>query len=120
MMPKKPSDNDVQRVGDIARQVLGQLAFRSGDAELVSRYQRMAEAERRKAAVSDVIRYNLEISSDLNATLVKLAAQIDGSKAEVLRKAIALMEVAVQAKADGKPFGVGHVGQELAIVIVGI
>ena len=36
------------------------------------------------------------------------------------RRAVALMEVAVQAKEDGKKFGVANKDQELATEIVGI
>ena len=66
------------------------------------------------------IRLSLEVSPQLNAKLEELAAKTHGSKSEVLRRAIALMDIAVQAKEDGKKFGVAGKDQELATEIVGI
>jgi predicted transcriptional regulator len=66
------------------------------------------------------VRLSLEISPALNATLDELAGRTHATKSEILRKAIALMEVAVDAKASGRKFGVANDGQELATEIVGI
>lgn len=66
------------------------------------------------------IRLSLEVSPQLNATLEELAEKTHGSKSDVLRRAIALMEVAVHAKEEGKKFGVANKDQELATEIVGI
>jgi predicted transcriptional regulator len=70
--------------------------------------------------MSEKIRLSLEVSSQLNAKLEELAEKIHGTKSDVLRRAVVLMEVAVQAKEDGKKFGVAHKDQELATEIVGI
>ena len=66
------------------------------------------------------VRLTLELSPDLNETLERLAGQICGTKSDVLRKSIALMEVAVKARAAGRAFGVAKPGTELATEIVGI
>ncbi|HEX5165917.1 MAG TPA: ribbon-helix-helix protein, CopG family [Thermomicrobiales bacterium] len=48
------------------------------------------------------VRLSLEVPQELNALLEELAAETDSTKSEVLRKAIALMDVAVDAKREGK------------------
>ena len=42
------------------------------------------------------------------------------SKSEVLRKAIALMRAATDAKIAGKPFGIGKSDESMEMKIVGI
>ncbi len=66
------------------------------------------------------VRLSLDISPELNSLLEELAADIGGTKSEVLRKAIALMEVMVQAKKQGKKFGIAEKDQPLATEIIGI
>jgi predicted transcriptional regulator len=62
----------------------------------------------------------LELSAELNQKLEEMAVRSHVSKSDVLRRAIALMEVALQAKAEGKKFGIANKGQELATEIVGL
>lgn len=52
------------------------------------------------------IRLSLDISPDLNATLERLAQESHTSKSEVLRKAIALIDVAIDAKEQNQKLGV--------------
>lgn len=66
------------------------------------------------------VRLSLDISPELNTLLEKLAGNIGGTKSDVLRKAIALMEVAVDAKRQGKKFGIAEKDQQLATEIIGI
>jgi len=66
------------------------------------------------------VRLSLDISAELNDLLERLAADTGGTKSDVLRKAIALMEVAVEAKRRGQKFGVAGRDQQLATEIVGI
>lgn len=69
---------------------------------------------------SDKIRLSLEVSKETDDLLVRLASDMNCSKSEVLRKAIALMEIATQAKQAGKKFGIARPDQELATEIIGI
>jgi predicted transcriptional regulator len=69
---------------------------------------------------SNTIRLSLEVSPQMNDKLEQLAAKTGGTKSDVLRKAIALVEVAVRAKEEGRKFGVAAPGQELATEIVGL
>ncbi len=66
------------------------------------------------------VRLSLDISAELNALLERLAVTTGGTKSDVLRKAIALMEVAVEAKRQGKKFGIADKDQQLATEIVGL
>lgn len=66
------------------------------------------------------IRLSLELSPELNSTLENLAKQIHGTKSDVLRKAIALMELAVRAKSEGRRIGIAKLDEELAVEVVGI
>lgn len=66
------------------------------------------------------IRLSLDVSPQLYKTLESLSAQIDGTKSDVLRKAVALMEVAVQAKKDGKKLGLADSSSQLTTEIIGL
>lgn len=66
------------------------------------------------------VRLSLDVSPEANELLERLADQIGGTKSDVLRKAIVLMEVAVQAKRDGKKFGIAEKDQQLATEIIGL
>ena len=70
--------------------------------------------------MSKVVRMSLELSPEANALLEQLAEDIHGSKSEVLRRALALMEVAVRARKEGHPFGIANKGQKLATEVIGI
>lgn len=66
------------------------------------------------------IRLSLDISPELNSELEELACKILGTKSDVLRKAIALMIVAVEAKEKGQKFGIAHKGTALQTEIIGL
>lgn len=66
------------------------------------------------------IRLSLDISPETNSLLEDLAGKIGGTKSEVLRKAIVLMGVAVEAKRQGKKFGIAEKDQALTTEIVGL
>jgi len=68
----------------------------------------------------DKIRLSLEVSPELNNTLEDLALKIGATKSDVLRRAIVLMEVAVEAKERGQKLGIADKNQPLATEIVGI
>lgn len=66
------------------------------------------------------IKLSLEVSPQMNEKLEELADKLHGTKSDVLRKAIALIEVAVRAKEEGKKFGVASADQTLTTEIVGL
>ena len=66
------------------------------------------------------IRLSLDVSPELNSTLDDIAEKIHASKSEVLRKSIALMEVAVQEKEKGNHLGVVGRDQKIVKEIVGL
>lgn len=66
------------------------------------------------------VRLNLDITPELNELLDRLAVAIGGTKSDVLRKGIALLEIAVEAKRQGKKFGIAEKDQPLATEIIGL
>ncbi|MEH2009300.1 DNA-binding protein [Nostoc sp.] len=66
------------------------------------------------------IQINLDFSPELYETLNNLAQHINGDNAEVLLKALALMEVAVEAKQKGKHIWLADDNQNLETEIIGI
>ena len=66
------------------------------------------------------IRMSLEMSPEAYARLQQLAASIDGTESEVLSKAVALLEIALEAKRAGKKIGVASNGQQLEQEITGL
>ncbi len=72
------------------------------------------------AAKTQRIQINLDLSLELYETLNNLAQKINGDNAEVLLKAIALMEVVLEAKHQGKHLWIVDEHQNLETEIVGI
>jgi Arc/MetJ-type ribon-helix-helix transcriptional regulator len=69
----------------------------------------------------DKIKLSLEVSTELNDVLEQMVEKHVGTnKSEVLRKAIALMQVAVMAREEGKKIGIAEKDQRLATEFVGI
>ena len=66
------------------------------------------------------IQINLDLSPELYETLNHLAQQMNGDNAEVLLKAIALLEIAVEAKQKGKHIWIADENQNIETEIVGI
>jgi predicted transcriptional regulator len=66
------------------------------------------------------IRLSLDVSPELNETLDELAQETGTTKSDILRKAIALMEVAVEAKQHQNRLGIFDQQQHLVREIVGI
>jgi len=69
---------------------------------------------------NESIRLSLSISPELNARLDSLAQSGHTTKSEVLRKAIALFDVAAQAKAENNRLGVLDQNKRLVSEIIGI
>lgn len=66
------------------------------------------------------VRFSVELSSDMAEELNQLAAAIRGSKADVFRRGMALVKLAVEAKNEGQKFGVADASGHLTREIVGI
>lgn len=63
---------------------------------------------------------NLELSAEMYETINKLKQQINGETAEVLLKGIMLLEVALEAKLQGKQVWITNDKQNLESEIIGI
>ncbi|NOT56142.1 MAG: DNA-binding protein [Deltaproteobacteria bacterium] len=69
---------------------------------------------------ADKVRLSLDVSPELNRTLDELALKIHGTKSDVLRKAIVLMELAVQAKDQQQKLGIIDKDRHIVTEIVGL
>jgi predicted transcriptional regulator len=65
-------------------------------------------------------RLTFDVSAELNEMLEKLAEQTSATKSEVLRKAIALMDVAVDAKSKGQKIVLADDKDQVVTKIVGL
>jgi predicted transcriptional regulator len=70
--------------------------------------------------MADTIRLNIAVSPQLNDRLEQLAESNHSSKTEILRRALALYDVVVQAKADDQRVGILDKNRKLLTEIVGI
>lgn len=68
----------------------------------------------------DRVRLSLDVSPELYEKLGRIADELHGSKSEVLRKAIVLMEVALRGKEQGLRLGLARPDQPLTTEIVGL
>lgn len=66
------------------------------------------------------VRLNLVITKQLDAMLEKLAGEKGTNKSEILRKALALYEVASDAKAHGNKLGIVSKDRQVLTEIVGL
>lgn len=66
------------------------------------------------------VRLNLVITRKLDETLQKLADANGTNKSEILRKALALYEVASEAKDSGKKLGILSKDRQVLTEIVGL
>jgi predicted transcriptional regulator len=66
------------------------------------------------------VRLSLQVPEELNRILETMAGEMGGTKSEVLRRALTLMEVAHQARKSGKKFGIASKDTVLETEIIGI
>jgi len=69
---------------------------------------------------ADAIRLSLSVSPELNRRLEELAALGHSTKSEVLRKAIALFDLAATAKSENKRIGILDQSKQLETEIIGL
>ena len=72
------------------------------------------------ATTKEAVRLSLSLSPELNERLEQLAASSHTTKTEILRKAIALYDVAAEAKTEKKRLGILDKDKQLLTEIVGI
>ncbi len=65
------------------------------------------------------VRLSLDVSSELNDALESVASQTHSTKSDVLRKSIALLEMAVKEKKHGHHLGVFDDQNKIVKEIVG-
>ena len=67
-----------------------------------------------------MVRMSLHISPELNDELEHMSEEAHASKSDILRKAIALMKVALETKKSGKKLAVVNENKELVSEIIGL
>jgi hypothetical protein len=68
-----------------------------------------------------VVRLSLEVTPEVNELLISLANQSATSKSDLLRRAISLMEVAINAKRKGQRLAILHgTKDKIESLIVGV
>lgn len=70
--------------------------------------------------MNDKIRLSLELSAKFNEKLEQLARDTDSTKTEVIRKALALMEVAIDSQKNGASLSITSKDGQLVTKIVGL
>ncbi len=65
-----------------------------------------------------MVRLNLDLSPELNQILEELSSQIGGSKSDVLRQAITMMQIIVTAKEQMKKLGITEADRLIANEII--
>ena len=92
------------------------------DREAASPDRREQAATGRKeiTAMSEKVRLNLHVSSELNRQLEEIADSSGSTKTDVIRQALALMKVAHTAKKNGKHLGLVADADKLDTEIVGL
>lgn len=66
------------------------------------------------------IRFTLDLSPEANQLLEQLASHLNATKSEILRKAICLMEIGVDARKKNQHLAVCDEGDQVLTKIVGI
>lgn len=71
-------------------------------------------------AASKTVRMNLQVSTEINDLLEKIADETGSNRSEVIRRALALMKVAHDARQRGKRLGLVADPDKLDTEIVGV
>jgi predicted transcriptional regulator len=69
---------------------------------------------------NEKVKLNVEVSPELYETIDRLAKDGHESKGDILRKGIAFMKVALEAKRQGKKLGIAASDQPLETEFTGI
>ncbi|WP_414585811.1 hypothetical protein [Scytonema sp. PCC 10023] len=65
-----------------------------------------------------MVRLNLDLSPELNQILEELASKIGGSKSDVVRQAITLMQIMITAKEQTKKLGITEADELIVTEII--
>lgn len=65
------------------------------------------------------VRLSLEVSEELNEALDRMAETMHSSKSDVLRKSVALIDLALREKNNGNHLGVFNNDQKIVKEIIG-
>lgn len=79
-----------------------------------------SNAVSREKGSNEKVRVSLDISPQLYEKLQSLAQELHGTKSDVLRKSLVLLDVAVEARKNGKKLGLADSNNQLTTEIIGI
>ena len=79
-----------------------------------------ANAVSREKGSNEKVRVSLDISPQLYEKLQSLAQELHSTKSDVLRKSLVLLDVAVEARKNGKKLGLADSNNQLTTEIIGI
>ncbi len=66
------------------------------------------------------VRISFDISQELNERLQAMARDMNGTKSDVLRRSIALMEITLKATKEGQKVGFAERSDQLTTEIIGL
>jgi len=69
--------------------------------------------------MSKKVRLSLEVSPELNDALERMADSMHASKSDVLRKSVALIDLAIREKGNGNHLGVFNDDEKMIKEIIG-
>jgi predicted transcriptional regulator len=70
--------------------------------------------------MTEKVRLTVDVSKELNQILENIAKETGGTKSDIFRKAVALLDVAHKAKKEGKRIGIARDRATLETEIVGL
>ncbi len=89
------------------------------DVQHVTTHDAQLDTLSRDDKLGDKVRVSLDVSPELFAKLQSMARDMRGTKSDVLRKALALMDVALDARKRGKKIGIADSSDQLTTEIIG-
>ena len=90
------------------------------EARTKSRPSKATGTEGKAEEGMERVRVSLDISAELYEKLQAMARDIHGTKSDVLRKSLVLMDVALEARKNGKKIGLADRSDQLTTEIIGI
>lgn len=99
----------------------GQAAARarsSVKADAVESTARRVGSDSPEQTKKETVRLSLDVSVELNVLIGQLASDTNSTKSDVLRRAVTLLSIAVDAKRQGKKIGIAEKDQPLTTEII--
>jgi predicted transcriptional regulator len=109
------TNKGVTRAGQEATRDRASIKADAGDSTTRRDGSDSTSAEQTKKGT---VRLSLDVSDELNKLINQLATDTNSTKSDVLRRAVTLLSVAVDAKLQGKKIGIAERDQTLTTEII--